>query len=71
MSTPEAPPTTLFTCKLPNGAIVGGSYDNASAVAIACAAFQSLQGLYPGGGHEIRVYDNASTVVAYVGYYAP
>ena len=68
---PEAPPQTLFTCKLSTGAIVGGSYDNQTAVTIACTAFQSLQGLYPGGGHEVKVYDNSNAVIAYVGYYEP
>lgn len=45
----------------------GGSYDNISAVTIACALYQSLQGYNPATENAVTVHDETDTAIAYVG----
>jgi len=75
VSEPEqaAATTHPFKCKLPDGTLVGGSYDNISAVTIACAYFQTLQQLSPAaaGLHQIVVYDSTDVAIAVIGTSAP
>ena len=58
-----------FKCQLPDGTVVGGSYDNASAVTIACALYAVAQGYSPttSGSHQITVLDTTDTVIAVIG----
>ena len=51
--------------------LLGGSYDNISAVTVACAVFSTL---YQAGGHAangVGVYDDTDTMIAYIGMYQP
>jgi len=58
-----------FTCELPDGSVVGGSYDNISAVTIACSYFNTVQTLTPDttGKHVVTVYDDTRTPIAVIG----
>jgi len=69
MSEPVAQTTHPFTCKLPDGLLVGGSYDNISAVTIACALYGVLQdeNFTTDGSHVITVYDSTGVAIAVVG----
>ena len=71
-----APPTTLYKCFIVNGGVIdadaaGGSYDNISAVTIACAVFQTLQGFSPSPSRAVTIHDSTDTVIAFVGKYMP
>jgi len=69
MSEPAANTVHPFKCKLPDGTIVGGSYDNLSAVTIACTLYAVIQGqnFTTTGSHIITVEDDTGTVIAQVG----
>jgi hypothetical protein len=68
------PPTTLFKVYLiqdgVRGVWVGGSYDNISAVTIACAIYTTLEAMYPDSHNAVGVYDSMDTGVAFVGEHA-
>ena len=74
MSEPAAPPSTLFKVYLiqdgVRGAWVGGSYDNISAVTIACALYTALEATYPDVHNAIGVYDGADAGIAFIGEHA-
>jgi hypothetical protein len=53
------------------GVLAGGSYDNASAVAIACAAYVVAQNYAASTTRAFAVYDDTDTVVAFIGRYLP
>jgi len=69
MSEPAGQTTHPFVCKLPDGTVVGGSYDNISAVTIACALYGVIQhaNFTTDGSHVVTVYDDAGTAIAQVG----
>jgi len=58
-----------FKCKLPDGSVVGSSYDNLSAVMIASSYFAMLQQMSPqtGGVHAVTVYDASDVAIAVIG----
>jgi hypothetical protein len=58
-----------FTCKLPDGSVIGGSYDNLSAVTIACTLYAIIQAANPTttGSHQVSVHDATDTVIAVIG----
>jgi len=61
--------THPFLCKLPDGTVIGGSYDNISAVTIACAIYGVIQhaNFTTDGSHVVTVYDSTGTGIAQVG----
>ena len=70
----EAPPVTLFKCyQVKNGVIdadaSGGSYDNISAVTIACSVFQAMQDYSPSPRNAVTIHDDTGKVIAFVGKY--
>jgi len=62
-----------YRCMLPDGSLVGGSYDNISAVTIACAYFNVVQTMAPDttGGHIVTVLDDTDTPIAVIGRNPP
>jgi hypothetical protein len=52
------------------GAMVGGSYDNISAVTIACAAWSTVQGYSPSTHRKLVIYDATDTAIAFIGAYS-
>jgi len=62
-----------YTCRLADGSVVGGSYDNISAVTIACSYWNVIQTLTPDttGKHIVTVYDDTDTAIAVIGRSAP
>ena len=46
---------------------VGGSYDNASAVAIACSVYAALEGYAPSLWLKVAVFDSTDTLIAFIG----
>jgi hypothetical protein len=75
VSTPAAPPTTPFRAyKVEDGVVgdfLGGSYDNISAVTVACTCFQTLQGYNPRTNISVVVYDENDQIIAWIGRYTP
>jgi len=75
VSTPAAPPTTPFRSYVVEDGVVGeflgGSYDNISAVTVACSAFQILQSYNPRTNVAAVVYDENGQVIAWIGRYTP
>lgn len=69
MSTPEAPPVTLFTVEDHLGNVLGGSYDNVSAVSIAVGVYQSIKEANPKANQQVTVFDQTHKAIAYVGYH--
>ena len=47
--------------------LVGGSYDNISAVTIACAVYASIQAYSPTDKRQLAVFDETDTLIAVVG----
>jgi len=70
---PKAPPTQLFNVYWMVDANtknkwLGGSYDNISAVTIACAVFNALQEGYQ--KHAlVAVFDGSDNAIAFIGGY--
>ena len=67
---PLAPPIEQFNCYLmvdqnTKGPWVGGSYDNISAVTIACAFYQSYMRHAP--EPLVGVFDSSDSVIAFIG----
>lgn len=58
-----------FTVKLEDGTLVGGSYDNLSAVTIAAAVYQARQGGSGGSDPDfvVTVFDSADVEIAIIG----
>jgi hypothetical protein len=75
VSTPTAPPTTPFRAYLVEDGVVGeflgGSYDNISAVTVACAAYQIMQRYNPRTNVAAVVYDDLDAIIAWIGRYMP
>jgi len=46
---------------------VGGSYDDASAVSIACTAWQAVHLAQPSTKVNVAVFDNSNVLIAYIG----
>jgi len=79
MSVPEEPvkqdtgppqhPFKVYTMNADDtkNTFVGGSYDNISAVTIACAIWTSSQNYNPTTGFAVGVYDDTDTVIAFLG----
>ena len=72
MSEQAAATTHPFRCWTVNEAdvkktYVGGSYDNISAVTIACAAYGSIQGYSTSPWMRVVVFDSTDTPVAFIG----
>jgi len=72
MSTPEAQQVHPFTIWTVDEAgtkkgYVGGSYDNASAVTIACGVYDALQDYSVATWRQVRVYDSTDQVIAFIG----
>jgi len=47
--------------------LVGGSYDNISAVTIACAIYVAIQSYSPHDKRQVGVFDDTDTLIAVVG----
>ena len=47
--------------------LVGGSYDNISAVTIACAVYAAIQGYSPTDKRQLAVFDDTDTMIAVIG----
>ncbi len=72
MSEPGAVPPTPFEVHMMNqgvkGESLGGSYDNLSAVTIACTVWSSMQSYNPTTDRVFGVFDNATgTQIAVIG----
>jgi len=65
----RAQPSHPFKCKLPDGTVIGGSYDNISAVTIAAALYSTAQAYSAdfSGGHQVVVYDENDVPIAAIG----
>jgi len=46
---------------------VGGSYDNISAVTIACSWYSTTQQLVPENSRLVGVFDDTDSVIAFIG----
>jgi len=57
----------LMTDPDTKGQWVGGSYDNISAVTIACSWYSTTQQLVPANNRLIAVFDDTDTVIAAIG----
>src|SRR5262245_27781797 len=72
MSQPADPPQHAYRCYLldendEKKTYVGGSYDNISAVTIACAMYQAMQGYNVATWRKIVVFDSGDTPIAFIG----
>lgn len=72
MTEPGAPPATPFEAHImvagAKGESLGGSYDNLTAVTIACTVWQSMQAYNPTTDRVFGVFDNSTgTQIAVIG----
>jgi len=49
--------------------LVGGSYDDISAVTIACAVYSAFQRYSPSQWRRLAVFDDTDTPIAFIGAY--
>ena len=47
--------------------LVGGSYDNISAVTIACSVYAAIQAYSPTDKRQLAVFDETDTMIAVIG----
>jgi hypothetical protein len=70
----EAAPTHPFSCYTldeqgERKTLVGGSYDNISAVTIAVAVYGAQQDYSPSTWRKVAVFDDSDKIIAFVGGY--